>query len=111
VEANAGYPQTSAKLHFLVTYTLAHGDIDQMTKEQMAILMQHAAYVKTQLEQGRITWGGRTTDLKHPRGLAIFEVSSKDEVREYVKHDPAVVNGLFQWTIEGFTELNREASL
>jgi uncharacterized protein YciI len=108
VEANAGYPATTSKLHFLVTYTLAHGDLDQVTKEQIAIVVQHAAYVKTQLDQGHITWGGRTMDPKHPRGLAIFEVSSEEEVRDYVKHDPAVVSGFFQWTIEGFTELNRD---
>jgi uncharacterized protein YciI len=110
VEANAGYPQMSVKSRFLVTYTLVGGDFGQLTREQMAILMQHAAYVKTQFEQGRITWGGRTMDPKHPRGLAIFEVSSEDEVRDCVKHDPAVASGLFQWNIEGFTELTRDAS-
>jgi len=114
VEANAAYPrgnpQTSAKSHFLVTYTIARGDANQITRDQMATLMQHAAYIKAQVEQGRITWGGRTMDPKHPRGLAIFEVSSEDEVRDYIQHDPAVSNGLFQWTIEGFTELSREAS-
>ncbi|HLX41996.1 MAG TPA: DinB family protein [Bryobacteraceae bacterium] len=112
VEANARYPRsTSVKSHFLVTYTLAHGDFSQVTREQMVVLMQHAAYVKTEVEQGRITWGGRTVDPKHPRGLAVYEASSEDEVRGYVLHDPAVTNGVFQWTIEGFSELTREASM
>jgi uncharacterized protein YciI len=110
VEANAGYPGSSLKSRFLVTYTLARAEFDQLTREQMAALMQHAAYVKTEVAQGRITWGGRTMDPKHPRGLAVYAASSEAEVRESIEHDPAVTAGLFQWTIEGFSELDREAT-
>lgn len=105
VEANASYPKTSA--HFLVTFALAQGSFDQLSKDQMAILYQHAASLKTWVENGRIVWGGRTNDPRQPRGIAVINAGSEQEARELAGGDPAVKAGIFRYTVEGFSDITR----
>jgi hypothetical protein len=104
VEANAAYPKT--KMSFLVIYSLAKGNVDELTKDQMATLYQHAAYVEQGVHRNLIEWGGRTADPKQPRGIAVLSAASESEAREYVDHDPAVKSGLFKFTMEPFISLS-----
>jgi len=108
VESNAGFPKSSkTSAQFLVIFALAHGSFDQLTPDQMAVLYKHAANMKQSLDSGRIKWGGRTNDPKGPRGIAVVEAASEQDVREFANNDPAVKAGLFRYTVEGFSEITR----
>lgn len=107
VEANADYPKTVAKMQFLVTYSLVHGTLDEVTPDQMALLNQHLAYLKSQAAKGRISWGGRVDNSKQPRGFVLLEVGGEAEAREYLSNDPAVKGNVLQGTVEPFIEILR----
>lgn len=104
VEGNADYPKMTAASKFLVTYTLASGTVQSLTKEQLAVLNQHAAYIAQQMQTGLISWGGRTLDPNDPRGLAVLNASA-DRAHDFVNHDPAVKAGIFKWTVQPFADL------
>jgi uncharacterized protein YciI len=105
VEGNADYPKMTATISpkFLVTYTLASGNAQSLTKDQLVVLNQHAAYIAQQVQAGLITWGGRTLDPNDLRGLAVLNASAA-QAREFVNHDPAVKAGVFKWTVQPFAE-------
>ncbi len=107
VQSNEAYPKTSAKLQFLLTYTLARGTADQLTPAQLKILGEHGAYLQKQASRGLLAWGGRVADPKSPRGLALLEVSSEDQVREHMRNDPAVKADILHCASEPFSEFIR----
>lgn len=103
VPANAGHPK-SDKGKFLAVYELAHGTPDQLTPAQRAILQQHAAYVKSLVEKGVITWAGHTDNPTQPHGYAEL-TATETEAKTYIDNDPAVKAGIFKCTVESFTEV------
>jgi len=93
-----------AKTKFLAVYSLVHGTPDQLTPEQIAVLQQHAAYLRLLAEKGVIVWAGRTNNPSQPRGYAEI-VGTESEAKEYAANDPAVKAGIFQCIVESFTEV------
>lgn len=105
VQSNAGYPKSTARAMFLVTYTLAKGTLAELKPEQIAILNQHGEYLKGQVNKGVIRWGGRTQGMENVRGFAEIQVASDAEAQEYVKNDPAIKAGLLKASVDGFLEV------
>jgi uncharacterized protein YciI/uncharacterized damage-inducible protein DinB len=111
VQSNAAYPKTAAALpRFLAACVLAHGRFDQLTPSENAIVQQHGAYLMAQVQKGIIVWGGRTTDPQHPHGYIELEASPAD-AQAFIDNDPAAKAGLFQCTLDPFTELPRAAKM
>ncbi len=112
VQGNAAYPKTAAaRPKFLVVYALAHGTPDQLTPQQQAKVQEHSAYLAAQVQKGVVTWGGRTMDPVHPRGYVELEVASEADAKAYVSNDPAVKAGIFECTMEAFSEVARAARM
>lgn len=93
-----------AKAKFLAVYALAHGTPDQLKPEERTILQHHATYLKSLVDKGVITWAGHTNNPTQPRGYAEI-VGTESEAKEYVANDPAVKAGIFQCTVESFTDV------
>lgn len=106
VQANAAYPKSKAM--YLVTWTLARANsVNDLTPADMAKFGEHAQYLSKNQQSGILTWGGRTMDANRPRGLAIVEVDSEDQLKAFTAADPAVQAGLLKTSSELFQEAFR----
>jgi uncharacterized protein len=68
--------------------------IDDMTKEEEALMYEHFAYVKEQMESGKVLLFGPVRDPAGAFGLAILEVADEAEARIFGENDPTVRAGL-----------------
>jgi uncharacterized protein YciI/uncharacterized damage-inducible protein DinB len=96
--------ESNLKARFLAVYELAHGTPDQLKPAEIAVLQQHAEYLKSLAAKGVLTWAGRTNNPKQPRGYAELYATETD-AKAYIDNDPAVKAGIFRCTVESFTEV------
>ena len=71
-----------------------------MTAEERQVMMDHGAYLGKYVDAGTVIVMGPVLDPAGPRGLAVFEAGSEEEVRTIIARDPTVLSGLgFRWEI------------
>ena len=58
----------------------------------------HLAYLDARMAEGKVKAKGRFTDGSG--GLVIYQADSAEDVEEYVKHDPYIVNGARTYVIK-----------
>lgn len=68
------------------------GFIDNMSPEEEYIIDRHFEYLKSNMEQGRLTLAGPCTDGDF--GVVIFKAQSIDKAEDFMKHDPAVESNI-----------------
>jgi len=69
-----------------------------MTDAEKQVMQEHAAYLKTYLDNGMIIVTGPVLDPAGSWGVAIVETGSEAEVRAMIAGDPTVRTGLgFRW--------------
>jgi uncharacterized protein YciI/uncharacterized damage-inducible protein DinB len=95
--------ESNTKAKFLAVYELAHGTPDQLKPADIAVLQQHAEYLKSLAAKGVITFAGRTNNPTQPRGYVELN-ATESEAKAYIDNDPAVKAGIFRSTLESFTE-------
>lgn len=71
-----------------------------MTAEETASISAHFQYLKNLLEEGKLLFAGRRTDAAF--GIAVFEGVSELEATDIAKKDPAVIRGVFSFSIGQF---------
>ncbi len=67
---------------------------DDMSDEERAVMVTHAAYYQELMKAGRIVVYGPVRDSTGAWGLGVLQGENEDEVRGLVEADPAVVAGL-----------------
>lgn len=60
-----------------------------MTPEERAIMMQHIAYWKTYLDEGKLLVYGPVMDPAATYGMGILLVEDEEEVKTLIAGDPA----------------------
>jgi uncharacterized protein len=61
----------------------------EMTPEERAIMQQHVIYWKNLMEQGYVVVFGPVMDPAGVYGLGIVEVDDEDEIKRFIREDPA----------------------
>jgi uncharacterized protein YndB with AHSA1/START domain len=64
-----------------------------MTKEETAMMQEHAAYWRDMLDRGVAIVFGPVLDAKAPYGLGVVRVSSEAELESITAADPAIKSG------------------
>ncbi len=67
---------------------------DELTKEEVARIGEHAAYLQRLTRDGVVLVAGPCTDFKGP-GIVIFEAPDEEAARRIMEDDPAVKAGVF----------------
>jgi uncharacterized protein YciI len=71
-----------------------------MTVAEMKVMQDHAAYLKTFLDNGTIIVTGPVLDPAGSWGVAIAEIASEAAARSLIDQDPTTRSGLgFRWEI------------
>ena len=60
-----------------------------MTDSEKAIMMQHVAYWKEKLKQGKVYAFGPVIDPKEIYGLGVVAVENEQELKDIIANDPA----------------------
>ena len=82
---------SKGKEYYLVTL----GEGIHFNAENNAIRMEHVRYLLQLRESGIIVLVGPVTDEANIKGLSIFNLQDKEQVKMYVESDPAVKSGHF----------------
>lgn len=61
-----------------------------MTDTEKKIMHEHSVYWRTHMEKGNIVMYGPVADPKGAWGVGIVHMSSRQEVEEFGKNDPAI---------------------
>jgi uncharacterized protein len=78
------------KKYFLLHLLPSRSDFAfTMTEEEKAIMQQHVQYLKGFLDDGKALIFGPVFDPKGPYGLGILTVADEEEVKTFIKNDPA----------------------
>ncbi|WLD91780.1 YciI family protein [Alkalihalobacillus sp. AL-G] len=76
------------------------GFINDVTKEEEAVLEEHFAYIENLLKTGELVLAGPCLDGS--LGVVILRVDTYERAEELMNGDPAVVNGIMQATLHPF---------
>jgi uncharacterized protein YciI len=60
-----------------------------MTDEERAVMMEHIAYWKKWMDEGRVVVFGPVMDPAGPYGMGVVQAGNEAEVQEFVANDPA----------------------
>jgi uncharacterized protein len=63
--------------------------VQTMTDDEKMIMQEHIAYWKGFMDQGKVVVFGPVFDPKGAYGLGIVAMDNEEEVREFIKNDPA----------------------
>ena len=78
------------KKHFALKLLPNRPDFVQtMTDDEKMIMQEHIAYWKGFMDQGKVVVFGPVFDPKGAYGLGIVAMDNEEEVREFIKNDPA----------------------
>jgi len=90
----APYIPKNMKPYFLVLLVSGDKSLDSASKEEhAAAVMGHLAFLRTQVEAGKIVLVGPALDDGNIRGMAIFQVGSAAEAAQLEQADPMVEGG------------------
>jgi uncharacterized protein YciI len=79
------------------------------TPEEMEIMKQHLAYLRTQLEKGVYVVAGPATDAGRALGMMLVRATNADEARRIITADPAVQAGRFALELQAVMLPNMDA--
>lgn len=88
--------QPPVKQHFLVFLYPTWKTAEEQEKAA-PVMKEHANYLKTQFEAGRLIVGGPRVDGAY--GFGVLEVDSAEEARAMMENDPSVKAGLMRLEI------------
>jgi uncharacterized protein len=78
------------KKHFVLHLLPSRPDFAQtMTDEERAIMMKHVGYWTDLMNKGKVLAFGPVLDPKAVYGLGIISVDDEQEVKDFIKGDPA----------------------
>ena len=60
-----------------------------MSNEERTIMVQHAAYLTSLMQQGKVRVFGPVFDPAGAYGMGVVEADSEEEVHELIAKDPA----------------------
>ncbi len=61
-----------------------------MTEKERVVMIEHVAYSKARLDEGKVLVFGPVLDPMEVFGIAIVEVKDEAELRSLITNDPAV---------------------
>ncbi len=70
-----------------------------LTEEERAVMMQHAAYVRGFFENGSVLAYGPVLDPEGSFGMGLLEMTDLAEAEEFAKNDPSIKCGMNRYTI------------
>lgn len=92
-DSKSDEPKFSMKQYFFV-FLNAVPDRPQLdSAKAMEIQTGHLANISKMWEEGKCILAGPFMDNHNTRGILIMDVTSKEEVEELLKNDPAITNG------------------
>ncbi|WP_274653323.1 YciI family protein [Paenibacillus humicola] len=78
-------------MYFMLKYPPARPTFPgDMTEAEREIMNTHVAYWKNLMDHGHVLVFGPVMDDKGPYGLGIVKAESEDQVRGFIRNDPAV---------------------
>jgi hypothetical protein len=75
---------------------------ETMTESERTAGGAHFEYLKKALSDGRITFAGRTDDLKNLWGIIVTAAMTESEARTLMQNDPGVIARLFRGDVLPF---------
>ena len=60
-----------------------------MTDEERAVMMEHVAYWKAWMAEGRVVVFGPAMDPAGPYGMGVVQAQDEAEIQNFVANDPA----------------------
>jgi uncharacterized protein YciI len=82
------------KPYFVALYVKgAKADQPQTNDEHNALIRQHLAYMRSQVEAGKYLLAGPFMDDDRVRGIAVIRAASAEEARQVATADPAIQSG------------------
>ena len=73
-----------------------------MTPEETKTLTQHGAYLRSLLEEGKLTFAGQAFDPKGLWGVIIINAASPEAAAEIMNNDPGVKGKVFRGEVIPF---------
>ena len=70
-----------------------------ITEEERALMMQHAAYVRGFFESGSVLAYGPVLDPEGSFGVGLLEMADLAEAEQFAKNDPSIKCGMNRYTI------------
>jgi uncharacterized protein YciI len=87
-----------SKQHFALRLIPSRPDFAQtMNDQERAIMQQHLGYWKNFMDQGKVIVFGPVLDPAGAYGLGIVAVDSEQELREFMKNDPAATINRYEY--------------
>ncbi|HEX4926198.1 MAG TPA: YciI family protein [Bdellovibrionales bacterium] len=88
---------------YKITLKAHYHDLKNWDAKTQAVFGEHAAYLKTGLDSGKVLIVGRTdTALDKNFGLAVFKAENESEARAFMQADPVVVAGIMDGEVYPF---------
>ena len=85
------------KKHFVLKLVPCRPTFSQdMTPDERAIMQQHVMYWRGLMDEGFVLAFGPVLDPKAVYGLGIIEVDGEDQVKEFIKNDPATAINVYE---------------
>jgi uncharacterized protein YciI len=69
--------------------------------EHGALMVKHLAYIRSQVEAGKIMLVGPVTEDKHIAGIAVIQATSPEEAQRIASGDPMVQAGQMSVEVHG----------
>jgi uncharacterized protein len=84
--------------HFLFRLEPVRADftLQSMTEAERPVVGQHAGYLKTLLDQGKLVLAGQAFDPKGFWGIVIVNAADQEEATGIMNADPAIKSNLFR---------------
>jgi uncharacterized protein YciI len=70
-----------------------------LTEEERALMMQHAAYVRGFFDKGSVLAYGPVLDPEGSFGVGLLEMTDLAEAEEFAQNDPSIKCGMNRYTI------------
>jgi len=68
-----------------------------MTPEERSIMQQHVVYWRDLMDKGMVIVFGPVMDPKAVYGLGVIEVDDEEQVRTFIKNDPATQINTYEY--------------
>ena len=65
-----------------------------MTQDERNIMLQHIAYWKKNMDEGRVVAFGPVLHPEGAFGIGIIQVDDEDEAKTFAENDPSITSGL-----------------
>lgn len=89
-----------AKQHFFLKLITPRATFAQdMTNDERALMMQHAQYTQKFFDEGKVLIYGPVRAANETFGIAVLEMETEHEAREFGENDPSVLAGLNRFEI------------